>query len=235
MDFWAPASWKTIHCLAAGYRSHQAQDFINFMYSFTKCLCCEKCCENAIGEMKAIPLEDKYLKNNENLFLWTYLLHDAVNRRLGKTSPPYEEVKSIYFKRLGMYDESKQTKNTFWGSSAWKTIHCAAACYKPHKAKYFQDFIYSFVQCLCDDEYIQNTMKEIKNNPLEGKYLDNNDNLFLWSYLLHDSINRLSYSDIQLRKNDKKLSPPLNEVKAVYYKRLGVDNTDGECKACSVN
>ena len=48
------------------------------------------------------------MNDNHSAFLWTYIVHDMVNVAISrtdpknkKTSPPYNDVKFLYFSKLG--------------------------------------------------------------------------------------------------------------------------------------
>jgi len=99
-DFWGPSIWKTIHIFAATYQPSQKKEFKSFISNLQYLLPCEACRKHLKDNLETLKI-DNYLDNNHNLFLWSYFLHDIVNKQLNKTSPPYETVKTIYFKGLG--------------------------------------------------------------------------------------------------------------------------------------
>lgn len=100
--FWGPCAWKTIHSYAASFvpTCENKKAFINFINSQIKLLPCEKCRAHFLKNLKEINIEN-YLNSNDDLFLWTYFLHDRVNKSLNKKSPPYDQIKKIYFNNLG--------------------------------------------------------------------------------------------------------------------------------------
>lgn len=98
--FWGPAAWKTVHSFAAAYTPDQREEFKSLIYSLQYLLPCDYCRKHFKQNLKTLPI-DNYLNNNHTLFLWTYFLHDIVNRQLGKTSPSYKEVKVAYFRGMG--------------------------------------------------------------------------------------------------------------------------------------
>ena len=104
--FWGPSLWKVIHSFAVKYQPRQKKEFKSFVENNLPTLVpCEKCCEHLKQNLKKLPLND-YLENNHTLFLWTYYLHDLVNRQLGKKSPPFDKVKKAYFDSLGVQCDS---------------------------------------------------------------------------------------------------------------------------------
>lgn len=101
-DFWGPAQWTALHCYAITYTPEQAPAFIAYVNALTHILPCPICREHLIIHLSRIPIKN-YLTNRESIFYWTYLLHDAVNRTLGKVSPPYHIVRQYYlYKVLGI-------------------------------------------------------------------------------------------------------------------------------------
>ena len=46
--------------------------------------------------MKSAGWSDKSLESREEFSLFCYRLHDEVNKMLGKTSPPFEEIRDKY-------------------------------------------------------------------------------------------------------------------------------------------
>lgn len=106
-SFWGPQFWSSIHSIAAVYRPEKEEAFMNFITSLTDLLPCDQCRENLKGNLVKYP-PTNYLRNNHDLFFWTYLLHDAVNQEHNKHkpqepkkySPPFEDVKKFYYKAL---------------------------------------------------------------------------------------------------------------------------------------
>ena len=115
-DFWGPSFWATIHSAAAAYKPEYQTDFVSFMNTMSSILPCDKCKVHLKTNLRTYPIEN-YLKNNHDLFFWTYLLHDTVNEYHNKThphatpkkSPQYETIKKYYFKALGEECKACQT------------------------------------------------------------------------------------------------------------------------------
>jgi len=201
-DFWGHASWITIHTAGIRYKPETSISFKQFIYALPYLLPCELCREHLYDNLKTIPLDDAVLQNNNTVFLWTYLLHDLVNKQIGKTvSPQFQVIKNYY--------ETYIPDNTFWGPFWWRTIHSFAASYRPipQVKNAFKQFIYSLIGLIpctiCSDHY----KKNLNNIPLSENYLKDAHNLFLWSYLFHDLINK------QLGK----VSPPFQQIKSQYF------------------
>lgn len=118
------AFWRTIHCYAAGYHPSQMSLFVNFLTFGCMLLPCYECKTEA---QKWVALlkehRDVHMKDNHSLFKWSYDFHDSINKKIGKTSPPYERVKSAYFESMGRaqtvlisYDMLKDSINEKSGS-----------------------------------------------------------------------------------------------------------------------
>ena len=98
--FWGPPKWESLHIDGATFRPENAEIFVDNLWNMTKVLPCEVCKKNLTAKLQKYPPEP-YLTNNHNAFFYTYFLHDLVNQDLGKKSPPFDEVKALYFRALG--------------------------------------------------------------------------------------------------------------------------------------
>ncbi|MDB4769521.1 Erv1/Alr family FAD-linked sulfhydryl oxidase [bacterium] len=107
-DFWGPPLWKTIHTFAATLTPETADSYIKFLYTTASLLPCKECKENFKKLLKQYPPAQYITNNNNDAFFYSYLLHDVKNRSLGKKSPPFDDVKSYYFRSLG--DECENCK-----------------------------------------------------------------------------------------------------------------------------
>lgn len=99
--FAGPAGWVTLHSAAAAYEPWQAKGFKMLVEGFANTFPCPRCREHFRKHLKEIPLE-KYLGNRDEVFLWTYLMHDKVNKIKRVKSPPLEQVKRYYFESLNL-------------------------------------------------------------------------------------------------------------------------------------
>jgi Erv1 / Alr family len=108
-SFWGPDVWSNIHIFAASYKPSAASSFKNYINSLPDLLPCATCGEHLKKNLEENP-PDKYMRNNHDLFFWTYVLHDCVNiqcnnhieaKNLKKKSPSFEDVKRYYFSGLG--------------------------------------------------------------------------------------------------------------------------------------
>jgi hypothetical protein len=102
-DAWGPFFWHTMHITALGYPmepSHAHKKAAKEFYESLKILIpCPICKEHYNAHLEKYPLTP-HLDRRSDLFRWTILLHNEVNKILNK--PPYTETQAIqYYGRLG--------------------------------------------------------------------------------------------------------------------------------------
>lgn len=99
--FAGPAGWMTLHSAATTYEPSQREGFKSLVKGIETAFPCKTCRRNFSKHLRELPLE-KYLGNRDELFLWTYLMHDKVNQLKSVKSPPLQRVKKYYFESLGI-------------------------------------------------------------------------------------------------------------------------------------
>jgi len=107
-DFWGPPTWVTFHSFAATFKPGKERAFKLFLeVVLPELMPCENCAANLLEKIQRFP-PDPYLTNNDNAFFYSYLIHDLANQHITryhpdkpKVSPPYDDVKSRYFRALG--------------------------------------------------------------------------------------------------------------------------------------
>jgi hypothetical protein len=99
MEFFGPSKWNSIHSTCAAYVPENCGKFKDWIRLEFELLPCKTCKSHALQMLKDMP-PDAYLSNNHDLFFWSYLIHDTVNKRLGKQSPNYHAIKRYYFEAL---------------------------------------------------------------------------------------------------------------------------------------
>ena len=100
---WGPFFWHTIHIVALGYPikpSHAHKKAAKEFYESLRILIpCPICKEHYNAHVEKYPITP-HLDNRNDLFSWTVLLHNEVNRLLKKKS--FTETQAIqYYTRLG--------------------------------------------------------------------------------------------------------------------------------------
>jgi len=95
--------------IAASYKPSTASSFKNYINSLPDLLPCPSCGDHLRKNLELHP-PDKYMRNNHDLFFWTYVIHDIVNSQCNasmspgdqkKQSPAFDDVKRYYFSGLG--------------------------------------------------------------------------------------------------------------------------------------
>lgn len=98
--FWGRMFWRCIHILGATLKSKDAPYFILFLNILVHLLPNSSSQNNLQAFLSQNPVEP-YLRNNHDAFLYTYMLHNFINNKRGKRSPPFMEIKTFYFTALG--------------------------------------------------------------------------------------------------------------------------------------
>ncbi len=113
-NFWGPPVWSTIHILAATLRPENAEKYEKLLWLIADLIPCDYCGVNLKKKLKDHP-PGPYLRNNNDAFFYSYILHDLANQHItqmhpdeSKVSPPFDNVKSYYFRGLG--EECKDCK-----------------------------------------------------------------------------------------------------------------------------
>ena len=100
MNTAGPKLWKSIHNVALlEYPENPSEDdktyYMNYYKNFWKIIPCLKCSVNYRKNWEELPITS-YLESRTQLFEWTVLLHNIVNKELGKKEISLSEALSIY-------------------------------------------------------------------------------------------------------------------------------------------
>jgi hypothetical protein len=94
-----PCLWRSIHIIALGYPENPSeidkQTYTNYYRDLWKIIPCLKCSLNYRRHWTELPIYS-FLDSREHLFEWTVLLHNIVNKELGKKQISLEEAYKIY-------------------------------------------------------------------------------------------------------------------------------------------
>lgn len=110
---WGPAIWNEFHRYASQYTPNKYNEFLHFLNSMITKIPCNVCKTHFIEKIGKFPPQP-YMGSAEDLFLWTYIIHDIANRDITKRyyddisknkqpmntpkrSISYQEVKRVYF------------------------------------------------------------------------------------------------------------------------------------------
>ena len=107
---WGPSGWNLFHNVAINYSPSRENKALYraFYESFKQILPCKYCRQSYSTFFDATPI-DRFLVSSEQLFYWTYLMHNKVNDKLRKQgfvttpNPSYKEIKKQYEK--GCYNK----------------------------------------------------------------------------------------------------------------------------------
>jgi hypothetical protein len=211
-NWWGPAVWTMIHVVAASYPDHYdkavAKHFRAFIYALTRILPCGECRVHLRRNLDVIDPIDNYFQNNERLFLWTWKLHNRVNVMLGKAELPYNNAVQIY--------SPHNIDKRFWGRPIWKSIHSMAAnypqTYNREIADCFKAFMVTLTHLLPCDYCQKHLFEHLKTHQID-RYMNSRDNLFLWTWILHDEVSKHIN---QYVKGSTKERISLNRAREIY-------------------
>jgi hypothetical protein len=105
---WGPFFWHTMHIVALGYPAEPTYTHKKaakeFFESLQVLIPCPVCREHYADHLQKYPITP-HLDSRTDLFKWTVVVHNEVNKMLGK--PQYSEQDSIaFYKRLGARGKS---------------------------------------------------------------------------------------------------------------------------------
>jgi len=122
---WGPSLWHYLHTMSFNYpispSKEEKKRYKNFIMSLRHVLPCKYCRINMKKNLKAVPLNNKALKNRTNFSKWMYCLHEHINKMLKKKSglnycqirERYEHFRSrctLDLKDLKFKEKKKKTK-----------------------------------------------------------------------------------------------------------------------------
>ena len=97
---WQPLTWVIFHILALKYDSNETEHYIRFFNTFKTIIPC-KICRNHFQEKinsEGMSIE-KNIKDG-NIFQWTILLHNNVNKMNGKREWTFDQARQFYEKPM---------------------------------------------------------------------------------------------------------------------------------------
>lgn len=213
--FWGESWWVVLHSAAAGYTLDKAPYYRLLISSYTGLIPCQQCRDHFKENLQKYPVE-KYLRSNEDLLFWTYIVHDAVNQSHNVTkpqdrpkfSPPFEEIRRIYL-----------NPSRGWEAEWWFVLHSAAAAYSPEHTEDYINLVKSYTGLMPEAER-RLFVDQLAKTPLT-RYLRNNQELFFWSYVMFDEVSKTRDKGFR--------ATSYVDVRRYYFMGLGE-----ECKACNM-
>ena len=107
-NVWGPFFWHTMHVAALGYPKEPTytdkKAAKEFYESLQFMLPCGVCREHYARHIQSNPIST-FLDRRADLFRWTIMVHNEVNKTLGKPEMTEQEVMG-YYSRLGKRDRS---------------------------------------------------------------------------------------------------------------------------------
>tara|TARA_B100001989_G_C24392063_1_gene389748 strand:- start:4 stop:537 length:534 start_codon:yes stop_codon:yes gene_type:complete len=92
---WGSYAWYYLHYLALNYNPELKKNYINLIRNFHKTIPCIICKNNFGIKLKKFPINN-YLKNKEDFFKWTVLIHNDINKKTYKKIYSVDEAKKLY-------------------------------------------------------------------------------------------------------------------------------------------
>lgn len=230
--FWGPPTWMTLHTVAAmaestPFTSEKAKIFRDFVFALRYLLPCDLCRKHLTANLGKIPPPSEAadpslasgplaasLGSVASPLIWSFSLHNEVNRSLGKPIIPISDLLPIYLSKGKVRPE---LVNRLWSSEIWRALHSVAAAYSPDRADAFADFIIGlthFIPCITCVGPIPKFFEQV---PFRI-YLSNKEDLFFWTYVFHDLVTR---------RDGKSTVPSFAAMKKEYA------ILEGECRSCS--
>lgn len=129
---WGPHLWKSIHYIALGYPAEKPSEsdkanYKAFYMNLHKVVPCIKCAENYQRHLSEVPAIDGYLGSSARLFEWTWMLHNVVNRDLGKREISLEAARRAYMSAAGITGTVSREQMTVWTIAAVALLIVVAA------------------------------------------------------------------------------------------------------------
>jgi len=111
---WGPHLWYSIHFIAMGFpndaSSIDKKNYKNFFINIPNVIPCEECSKHFIETLNNYPI-DNYLNSREKLFEWTVIIHNEVNKLLGKEVWNLKKAKHHYKNFNFKSEEVKKSNN----------------------------------------------------------------------------------------------------------------------------
>ena len=100
-SIWGPPLWHALHTISFNYPVNPTKEdkdnYFNFFNNLKHILPCRYCRDNLKKNLKKFPLNKSTFKSRATLSMWVYLIHEEVNKLLGKKSNlTYEMVRDRY-------------------------------------------------------------------------------------------------------------------------------------------
>lgn len=176
--------FQMIHSIAAYYQSDEGQKAFQCMFISAYEMIPDNDPHKGIlyEALARYPLQGDVLVDSNSLLQWSYRINAYVHRQLyGGSYTPYDQFKI-------KYDHKNMTIST-WSHPTWKMIHYYAARYnQTHEYALSYKAYVSCLQFLLPCPRCKKHLKDnLANHPIDQYFSSTND-LFTWSYILHQTV-----------------------------------------------
>lgn len=212
LSVYGPKLWYIIHVFCYKYKSSMRSRacFLTLIYSIQELIPCIKCRTHFQENLKQFPPTEAFISTDKGLFLWSYLMHERVNKQLGKKGIPYGVALEIYANEADNYPNI--------GRNLWHVIHTFASGYQGNLSQKVSFTL--FMECI-SKLAPWNVNFWLDKLPLTSDRFVNTESLLMWTYMVHDIVNQAL----------NKTSPTFNQVKEYYLSRCRGENNAG----CDIN
>jgi len=111
---WGPHLWYSMHFIALGFPNESSsidkKNYKNFYINLPNIIPCEECSKHLIKNLNEYPI-DNYLDSRQRLFEWTVIIHNEVNKMLGKRVWSLDKATKHYQNLNLKLEESKNCFN----------------------------------------------------------------------------------------------------------------------------
>lgn len=177
--------FQMIHCMAAYYDANTSEKAFQCMFesAYEMIPSVESHKKIVSYALQKFPLNSIALKNSSSLLQWSYQLNSYIHTFFynGGSYIPYDKFKQ-------KYDHSNMVITT-WSHPTWKMIHYYASQYDNTyeyalSYKAFMSCMQFLLPCPRCREHLKDNLS---NHPID-KFFSSRDDLFRWSYILHQTV-----------------------------------------------
>lgn len=193
---WALGYWITLHTIAAAYKNRNIRPYlIDWIKKILHNLRCNKCIAHALEYLEKYPIEKA-----ENPLIWTIDLHNAVNRRLGKSELTHDQAMNIIYNCK--YEGGK------WSKGLFDVMHITAIWAQDKSSHFFSTWVELVFDKIPCPKFKAKSLAYAENHPPSNSLDD-----FSWSFHYHNAMNaesgkpHMDYNSVKLMYNGGNIKP----------------------------
>ena len=103
-QFWGPHAWIFLHSVTFAYPVNPTEDekkqYHQFFHKLHYVLPCYQCAQHYKKHLEMYPISKSVLQTRNNLIEWLIIVHNEVNKSLGKPVLTTEEVIQEYNQKI---------------------------------------------------------------------------------------------------------------------------------------